>query len=349
MDLKKSYYEDVKLFKNRSIRFWSATLLLVLLMLPLMVKSYHLFIINQMLINIIIVLGLNILVGNTGQISLGHAGFVAIGSYTTVLLMMKMSIPFPFALVIAGFTAAAFGLLLGIPALRLEGPYLAIATLGFGLSVTVIIGRLEAFGGHMGLVVPKLHVGSFVLNTSEEIYFMVLGLTVLSTLFARSLIKSRIGRAFHAIRDSDIAASTVGVDLVRYKTLSFAISAFFAGIAGGLWAFILGFIHPGLYNLYLSIYLLAMVVVGGLGTVTGSILGAIVVTFLNLQSESLQNLPILGPVLQALSENIMSVPGLPNVNWVFMGLTIIVIVIFEPLGLFGIWMRVKIYWKSWPF
>ena len=328
---------------------WFGLLLIGLLLLPTLVKSYHLFVINLMLINIIIVLGLNILVGNTGQISLGHAGFVAIGSYTTVLLMMKLSVPFPIALVAAGFVAALFGLILGIPALRLEGPYLAIATLGFGLAITVIIGRVQAFGGHMGLIVPKPTLGPYVVNTNTEIYYLVLSITVLATLFARSLIKSRIGRAFHAIRDSDIAASTTGVNLVRYKIMSFAISAFFAGIAGGLWAFILGFISPGLFNIFLSIMLLAMVVVGGLGTITGSVLGAVVVTFLNLQSDSIQNFPVLGPILQYLSENFMSVAGLPNVNLVFMGLTIILIVIFEPLGLFGIWMRIKIYFKTWPF
>ncbi|HEX7704840.1 MAG TPA: branched-chain amino acid ABC transporter permease, partial [Thermoanaerobaculia bacterium] len=163
------------------------------------------------------------------------------------------------------------------------------------------------------------------------------------------LMRSRIGRAFQAIRDSDIAAQMVGVDLARYKTLSFAISAFYAGVAGGLWAIVLGFINPGMFNFTLSILFLAMVVVGGLGTILGSIAGAIVITFLNLQASSVQTLPLVGPLLADFSARFMTVSGLPNITWIITGTILILIVILEPLGLYGLWIRAKIYWKTWPF
>ncbi len=348
MDMRKEYFEDFMLFKDRSTLIWSLLALVGFALLPLLLKNYHIFIANLILINVIIILGLNILIGNTGQISLGHAGFVAIGAYTTVMLDQSY-LPFFPSLLIGASVAALFGYILGIPALKLEGPYLAVATLGFGLAVTVVIGRASFFGGHMGMVTPSLTVTGISIKSNVEFYFLILIVALVMGIMARVMIKSRIGRAFSAIRDSDIAATTLGVNLVKYKTMSFAISAFYAGVGGGLWAYVLGFISPGLFNPTLSIMLLSMVVVGGLGTVTGSVLGATVVTLLNLQSEKIQEIPLIGDLFDWFSETFMSVSGLPNINWVFMGLTIIVIIIFEPLGLYGIWMRIKIYFKTWPF
>ena len=173
--------------------------------------------------------------------------------------------------------------------------------------------------------------------------------TVVLGLGARTLMKSRVGRAFQAIRDSDIAAETLGINLAYYKTLSFAVSAFYAGMAGGLFAFVLGFINPDQFTFILSILFLAMVVVGGLGSTLGSVLGGITVAYLNLRMEVIQELPLLGPVLEAISEQFLTVSGLPNVGWIFMGLVLILVVVFEPLGLYGLWLRTKRYWKTWPF
>lgn len=347
MDMRTSYFEDIALFKDRSVAVWSILGLIGLCALPFMLAGYQVFIANLVLINIIIVLGLNVLIGNTGQISLGHGGFVAIGAYMTVIL--DGSLPFLLALLIAAFIAALFGFILGIPSLKLEGPYLAVATLGFGLAISVIIGRVPFFGGHMGLIPPSLEVFGLKIATNTQFYFLCLVVALILGVFARLVIGSRIGRAFSAIRDSDIAASALGVNVVWYKTLSFAFSAFYAGVGGGIWAYALGFISPGVFTPTLSILLLSMVVVGGLGTVTGSVLGATVITLLNLQSEKIQELPILGTLVEWFSTHVMSISGLPNINWVFMGLTIILIILFEPFGLFGIWMRIKIYFKTWPF
>jgi branched-chain amino acid transport system permease protein len=174
-------------------------------------------------------------------------------------------------------------------------------------------------------------------------------IAVVLTYAARNLMKSRVGRSFQAIRDSDIAAATLGVNLAYYKTLAFAVSAFYAGIAGGLLAFMLGFISPGQFNFILSVLFLAMVVVGGLGSILGSIFGGVLVGYLNLKMDVVQDLPLLGRLLQFVSEQFMTVGGLPNVGWVFTGLVLIMVVVFEPLGLYGLWMRTKVYWKTWPF
>ncbi|MFQ5436356.1 MAG: branched-chain amino acid ABC transporter permease, partial [Anaerolineae bacterium] len=168
-------------------------------------------------------------------------------------------------------------------------------------------------------------------------------------LVMRNMVHLRLGRAFVAIRDNDIAAAVMGVNVSYYKTLAFATSAFYAGVAGGLWAFVLGYINPGMFNLVLSVLFLAMVVVGGAGSVLGSILGAAVVSFLSLKLEAVQTIPWLGDSLRFLSRKWMSESGLPNVSFVFLGLILMAIVIFEPLGLYGIWMRIKRYWRTWPF
>jgi branched-chain amino acid transport system permease protein len=298
---------------------------------------------------VIVSVGMNILVGYTGQISLGHAGFLAIGAYATVMTMTAWQLPFFLALPLAGLVAAAFGFILGLPALRLEGPYLTIATLGFGLAVIQVIGRSPAFGGHMGLAVPDMTLGPWSFSSDRAKYFVIILATILMTLAARNLMHSRIGRAFRAIRDSDIAAETLGVNLTYFKTLSFAVSAFYTGVAGGLMAFVLDFINPGQYTFVLSVLFLAMVVVGGRGSILGSVLGGVVVGYLNLRMDVIQDLPLIGQALEALSARFLTTAGLPNVGWVFMGLIMILAVAVEPLGLYGIWLRTKVYWKTWPF
>jgi branched-chain amino acid transport system permease protein len=349
MDMKRDYYEDIQFLKETSAKIWFSLLLLSLVIFPFVAPNYWLYLVNYIAINIIVALGLNLLVGYTGQISLGHAGFFAIGAYSTVLLMVKLHVPFIIALILGGFIAAGFGFLVGLPALRLEGPYLAIATLGFGMAVTQIIGRVALFGGHMGIDVPKIRLGAFVASGDRDLYFIIVTCTLLLAIGMRNILRTRVGRAFIAIRDSDIAAETLGVNLAYYKTLSFAVSAFYTGIGGGLMAFVLGFINPNMFDLVLSILFLAMVIVGGAGSILGSILGAIVISFLNLKLEAAQTLPLIGSALKAISERWMSVSGLPNFSYIIFGLSLILIVVFEPLGLYGIWLRLKTYWKTWPF
>ncbi len=349
MDMKRDYYEDIQLLDSKILWFWFITLIASLVTLPFLLPNYNIYMINYMAINVIVTVGLNILVGYTGQISLGHAGFFAIGAYGTVLLMTNLHFPFLLALVCSALIAAFFGFILGLPALRLEGPYLAIATLGFGMAITQVIGRWQVFGGRMGLETPDLSIGPFVIDTDRQLYFVIVTIAFLLILAARNLMKTRVGRAFIAIRDSDIAAETMGVNLTLYKTLAFAVSAFYAGVAGGLMAFLLGFINPSSFNFILSIYFLAFVIVGGLGSILGSIMGGIVMTWLLLVLDKVQELPYLGAVLISFSERWMNLAGLPNIASIIFGLIIILLVVFEPLGLYGFWIRTKIYWKTWPF
>ncbi|OGP65178.1 MAG: ABC transporter permease [Deltaproteobacteria bacterium RBG_13_47_9] len=353
MDMKRNYYEDIKLFKSKTVLVWSILFLVFLAFFPWLIKKYHLlgmslYMVNLITIHAIVAIGLNILVGYTGQISMGHAGFFAIGAFTTVILVLNWSLPFWVALPVGGFISSGFGFILGLPALRLKGPYLAIATLGFGMTITTIIKHLEFFGGRMGLQVPKLYLFGTPMG-DIHLYYMIMVIAVLMAIGAAKLVKTRVGRAFIAIRDSDIAAEAMGVHLTYYKTLAFAVSAFYTGIAGGLFAFILGFINPESFHLIMSITFLAMVVVGGLGSIMGSIAGAALMTYLDIKLHAIQDIPAIGPALVSFSQKYMSVAGISNIAVIVYGLIMVLIVLFEPLGIFGFWIRCKRYWKTWPF
>ena len=349
MDMKRHYYEDIRLFNSGVAVFWFGLLMVFLAAFPLLFKNYYVYIANYIAINIIVVIGLNILVGYTGLISLGHAGFFAIGAYGTIIFMTQWSLPFLLALPLAALVTALFGFLLGLPALRLEGPYLTIATLGFGLTITQIIGRIELFGGRQGLHAPNLIIGPWHLKSDRDFYYLLIPLTVVLTLAARNLIKTKVGRALIAIRDADIAAETMGINLVFYKTLAFAVSAFYAGIAGGLYAFVLRFIEPEIFSLLMSIMFLAMVVVGGLGSIMGSIVGAALLSWLDLQLRNILSIPYIGEWLEGLSKSYFSITGVSNIQFIVFGAIMVAIMLFEPLGLYGLWLRTKIYWKTWPF
>jgi len=345
LDLQRSYREDLRLFRKPAslVSFLIGLASLAafpFIALNLPAGSYYINVINLVAINALVAVGLNILVGYTGQISLGHAGFFAIGAYAQAVLFTQAGMPLVIALVIAGLMAAAFGLLLGLPALRLEGPYLAIATLGFGVAVTQIIGRLDLLGGRMGLSVPgpgytdwirAWLTASYGAERAPEaplyaMYVLVVPICVLMSVLAVNLMKSRVGRAFVAIRDSEIAAETIGVNLTRTKTMAFAVSAFYAGLAGGLYAHAVGFIDPPSFDLRLSITFLAMVVVGGLGSILGAHLGAILMTLLPLSLTAVRNVPE-----------------------IIIGSIMVLVILFEPLGLRGRWLKMKAYWKAWPF
>lgn len=353
MDMKRSYYKDLRLFDTLPLGLWLCACCLVLAAVPFHVGNYTLYLLGYIAINVIVAVGLNVLVGYTGQISLGHAGFFAIGAYVAVLLV-NAGLPIPLALPAAALIAAAFGLLLGLPALRLEGPYLAVITLGFGLTVENIFAKTPAFGGATGPAVPAFTL-TLVPGWSREqnLYLLIMLLAGASLLAVRNLMRTRVGRAFVAIRDSDVAAACAGVDLTWYKTLAFAVSAFFTGLAGGLFAFHLGQVDPTTFNLMLSILFLAMVVIGGVGSILGPVLGAVAISLLNLKLKGLQladfeQIPLFGPSIAGfLGRNFMET-GMANIQFIVYGAILVSIMIFEPLGLYGLWVRSKRYWRAWP-
>lgn len=266
--------------------------------------NYYLQILMVIGINIILAVSLNLVSGFTGQLSLGHATFMGIGAYTATLLALKLHVPFLIALLIGAITAAIFGFIIGVPTLRLRGDYLAIATLGFGEIMKNILLNLKITGGPMGLRgIPK------------ETNLLVVFVAVLIVIFSLDrIINSRVGKAFIAIREDELAAEAMGINTTNYKILAFAIGAFYAGIAGGLFAFLFRYINPTNFGFMKSIEILCMVVLGGMGNTAGAILGATILT-------------ILPEFLRSVS------PVVSQYRMVFYGLLLVVMMIVRPQGL----------------
>lgn len=264
----------------RKASIWGG-LLLLLLLAPLFLRGYTLYLLSLAGVYIIATIGLNLLTGYAGQISIGHAGFLAIGAYSAALLLDRAGIPFWLGLPLAGLITGLGGFILLIPALRLSAIYLAIATLGFGAAVYEIIPRWSSLtGGHQGMHVATPSLFGLKLESDVSLYFLALAVTLLMILIARNTVYSQLGRAFIALRDHEAAAQALGISLPRYKAYAFFISAFYTGIAGGLYAYIVGYISPGEFDLGKSIYLFSMMALGGMASLPGSVLGALFLTFL---------------------------------------------------------------------
>ncbi len=263
-------------------------LLLVLLVLPFLVKNYRVFQFNLVLVYAIAVLGLNILTGFNGQISLGHGAFYALGAYTAAVLMDKLGMPFWLTLPLAGLMCFSFGFLVGFPALKLAGHYLALATLALALAVPQLLKykRIEGLtGGVQGIVLTKpeppfaFSLFGQPLSPDRWLYFVTLAVAVLLFLLAWNLLRGRVGRALVAIRDHPIAATAMGINLPMFKSLTFGVSAAYTGVAGALGGIVVAFVSPDSFTVSLSIFLLVGAVVGGLASIPGAIFGAIFIQF----------------------------------------------------------------------
>lgn len=242
---------------------------------------YFLYILAIVCLNIILATGLNLLTGYTGQISLCHSAFLGIGAYSCTILMIRLHLPYPLALLAGGVLAGCAGFLVGIPALRLRGLYLAMVTLGFGEIVHLVLHHWQGLtGGPLGLNVPVARMGPVVFQSELSLFYLFLFVTLIFVILARNLIESKIGRAFRSIAYSEVAAQGSGIDLSRYKTLSFALSAFYAGIAGGLYCQLLKYLSPDPFGLFESIQYLTMIVLGGMGSIIGSLVGASLLSIL---------------------------------------------------------------------
>lgn len=340
---RESYYEDLKLFQTVWIRFFLLLFLGALAALPWWGNPYLIYLVNLSCIAVVAALGLNLLTGFTGQISMCHAAFVSIGAYTTALLSGLGGWPFWFCLLASGSTAAVIGCGIGIPCLRLKGLYLAMATMSFGVVVEFVAITWDTLtGGVRGMSVAPVQVLGFSLNSDTRMFYFLVTITGLSILVIKNLVRTRVGRAFIAIRDRDIAAAVIGVNLTAYKVISFASSSFFAGIAGSMYAYTMGYIQPDQFTLLLSIQYLAMIIIGGLGTVLGSIFGAVFIVLVPELIKSLaQGLTWLVPVLKGKYDEEWNIAAF--------GLLIMFFLIFEPSGLNGIWKRLKTCFKNWPF
>ncbi|MDP2031943.1 MAG: branched-chain amino acid ABC transporter permease [Polaromonas sp.] len=334
---KTDYGQDINLAKHGGHVFWYGALVLLLVAAPWLFAEYWLAQLTFILIYSIAGLGLMLLAGFTGLFSLGHAAFLGVGAYTQAV-MTNAGVPFPIALAFAAGLSAAVGLVVGLPALRVKGIYLGIATLSFGFIVEEVFARWEKVtGGNSGIHIKAPDIFGWKLNSGEEFYFLCLVLAIGATLAILNLLRSPTGRAFVAIRDSEISAQSMGIHLARYKTLSFALSAALAGIAGALYAHKLQFISPEQFNILQSIDLLLMIVVGGLGSVHGAFLGAIFLISMP------QAIALIKDYLPAF---IGQAPGLQGLIY---GLVLIGFVLFEPLGLYGRWLKIRTYLQTFPF
>lgn len=286
-------------------------------------SSYYFYLIDLMGVFAIGALGLGLLIGFAGQISIGHAAFMAIGAFFSGFATLKWGWPFWLALPGAGCVAGVSGYMLGFPALRLSGQYLAIATLGFGVAVPQVLLKWESVsGGFDGLKPPAPLLFGYKLSFEEDYFYVVLVCLIVMGWLLRNLIASRTGRAFVALRDSEIAAQAMGIDLTRYKTLAFAISAFYAGIAGSLYAHLVRFIGATDFNLAMSVNYLTAIVVGGLVSLPGFVAGAAFITALPHAVNAFTNGLPAG--MKAIAQN------LPQV---LTGLILIAVVLYLPQGL----------------
>jgi len=334
---KTDYGQDIKLAKHGGHVFWYSGLIVALVFAPWVVGEYWLAQLNFIMIYSIIGLGLMLLAGFTGLFSIGHAAFLGVGAYTQAVLT-HAGWPFPLALVFAGGLSAMVGVVVALPALRVKGIYLGIATLAFGFIVEEVFARWESVtGGNAGMHVGVPAMFGWELDSGEEFYFLCLALTIGATVLILNLLRSPTGRAFVAIRDSEVSAQSMGIHLARYKTMSFAISAALAGVGGALYAHKLQFIAPDQFNILQSIDLLLMVVIGGLGSVHGAFLGAI---FLISMPQ------VIALAKDYLPPVIGQAPGLQGLVY---GLVLIAFVLFEPLGLYGRWLKVRTYLQTFPF
>jgi branched-chain amino acid transport system permease protein len=311
-----------------------------LLALPFVASPYWLTVANQVGIAVVGAIGLNILTGYTGQISLGQGGFLAVGAYTSGLLVTRLGVPTVLAVLMAVLTTAAVGALFGLPALRLKGLYLAIATLASQFIILWVVRNWTALtGGVDSLVVPRPAIGDSVLRSDFAWYWVIGVVAALCVIAARNLFRTGLGRAFMAIRDHDIAAEAIGVDVVRYKVLAFAVSSGFVGLAGALTAHYRSIVTFERFTLEVSILYLAIIIVGGLGSILGSVLGAgFMIALPALITQAGQSLQ--GSFLAR---------QLPAIQLGIFGLVIMLFLIFEPRGLARLWQRAKDYFRLWPF
>ena len=355
---KTSYRQDMGLFRDNVQRNWYGALLVGLLVLPFLVPSY-LVDISLVFIYGLCGLSLMVLAGYTGLVSLGHAAFLGIGAYAHVYFSQDLGVPWVLSVALAAMITAGAGVLVGLPALRMTGVYLTIATLAFALIIQEVLSHWESVtGGLKGKPVAKAVIFGFSFGGGAAFYFLCLAFLAGGLWLTQNLLSAPTGRAWVAIRDSEIAAQSMGVNLAAYKTIAFAYSAGLMGVAGALFAHKIGYLAPDIFTVLLSIQFLLMVVVGGLGSLHGALYGAVFVALLPvLISEARDSVPGFfgqaasvfgahaGSAVAAAVDRFVKQPALePGV----FGLILVFIILFEPLGIYGRWMKLKLYFSLFP-
>jgi branched-chain amino acid transport system permease protein len=351
-DFRTTYRADKTIFPSHGSLVACVVGLAVLAALPLQIggmsfaSSYTLALVIQIAIYGIAALGLNILVGFTGQISLGHAAFFGFGAFASAYLSGKWGVPVALSIPLAGVLTALVGLVVGLPAGRLKGLYLAIATLASQFVLQDFFGRATWFtGGAAGANAEPFKLFGLVLSGDRKYYYVVLFYLVVMYVAAANLMRTRDGRALVAIRDHYLSAEIMGINLTYYRVLAFGISSFYAGVGGALMGHYTGFVSGEAFDLLLSVNFLAMIIIGGLGSVMGSLLGTI---FIICLPEVLQSMVRFIQGL-GIGQSAAFTEGLAYLKEMAIGAAIVLFLVFEPDGLAARWRKIKAYWKLYPF
>jgi branched-chain amino acid transport system permease protein len=353
------YGQDIRLFRHGGYWWSYGVLLLLVLAAPLAVGSYLQSQIVFVFIYAIVGVGLLILAGFAGQVSLGHAAFLAIGAYTAGY-MQRLGVPFLIYLPLSVVLTGAVGALVGFPALRLSGIYLVIATIAFGFIIEEVAARWESVtNGNDGMRIKQIELFGFTVSRDGySFYYLCLGLLILVLVLALNLLRSPTGRAFIAIRDSETAAQSIGINLSVYKVVAFSISAGMTGLAGCLYAHKMSFISPEMFTLLLSLEFVIVILIGGVGSLHGAVLGSIFVVmvdpFLSYLKDDLprgigelaRSFGVANP--GALQDTLAAVGGAAGLKGAIYGLIIIVFIVFEPYGLYGRWLKIRLYFELFP-
>jgi len=335
-----NYAQDMAIFRSRLHWEMLLALLILLFICPLFFSDRILTIMTMMGIVVVSVHGLNILTGYCGQISIGHAGFMAVGGYTSAILCAKLGFPFWAALPCGGLAAGIAGLIFGLPSLKIKGFYLIMATIAAQFIIIWIIIQLRSItGGTDGLSVPTPMIGSIALSSKTNYFYLVMIFACLATITAHNIVRTRAGRAFIAIRDNDLAAEVMGVSLWSYKLQAFFIGCVYAGVAGSLLVHYIRFASTDQFPFMDSVWYLGMLIVGGMGSTTGAIFGVVALKLLD------ELVTIVGPILAAA----VAPQTAASLALMSHGLVIIIFLIFEPRGLHHRWEIIRAYFRLWPF
>ncbi len=335
-----NYAQDMGALRTKTQWAMLLVFLVFLAVCPLLFSDRVLTIMTIIGITIVSVQGLNILTGYCGQISIGHAGFMAVGAYTSGIVTAKLGVPFWVALPCAALAAGFVGLIFGLPSLKIKGFYLIMATIAAQFIIVWLIIQLrEITGGPDGLSVPRPEIGSFVFRSKTSYFYLVMVITCLATFLAQNIVRTRAGRAFVAIRDNDLAAEVMGINLFAYKLLAFFIGCVYAGVAGSLLVHYFAFACLDQFPFMNSVWYLGMLIVGGMGSIPGAIFGAVSLKLLD------ELVTIVGPVLSS----IVAAQAAASLALISRGVVIMLFLIFEPRGLAHRWDLIKGYYRLWPF
>jgi len=338
-----NYAEDMAIVRTKTHWVLLIGFLVILFMAPLYLGNYWLGVFNLIGITLIAAIGLNILVGYCGQLSIGHAGFIAVGAYTAAILTNRLEMPFLVGLISAGVVSGLIGIIFGLPSVRVKGFYLAITTIAAQFIIIWVINHWGFTGGFLGIKVPYASIGGLVFRSESSQFYLIIIIAGLCVFFAKNLARTKVGRAFIAIRDNDIAAEVMGVNLLYYKLLAFFIGCFFAGIAGALLAHWIGFLNAEQFSFTESILYIGMIIIGGLGTSIGPIFGVVFIRILQ-QVLTVELVPFLESTFTMFPAGFAT-----GVTPMLFGLVIVLFLILEPRGLAHRWALFKSAYRLWPF